>query len=405
MLLKFESSALGNVRRMVLNNMNNYSYMVEHGNGLANCDVAFDGVQNEVVSSGKVDLLKYFAVDWFVGEESTAGKSLDSTEKAQIKNYLNKGGRLLISGAEIGWDLGRTASANADTTFYNDYLKAVYVSDGAGTYNFNGTTALFNGGSGTLGNGVNGSYNVDFPDVIDTTGGSELVLNYNGGTGAGAGVGYKGRFRVLYFGFPIEAIVDDNVRNNLICASVDYLSKPDRFCGFVLHGHHGHHGNHLNWTTGPETNTAYYRLEKSKDGKHFEAVGGRITPQGSATEGYDYETDDNDDKSTTYYRVVTVDKNNIETISNLAIIPNEIPAQVLVMNNPARGDIRLKINGTGEFRLTLMNAAGQTVYQTTVNSFNNRTVTIPAGQLIKGMYFLSVNVDSKKLEPVKIFIQ
>jgi len=403
MLLKFESSALGNVRRMVLNSMNNYSYMVEHGNGLANCDVAFDGVQNEVVSSGKVDLLKYFAVDWFVGEESTAGKSLDSTEKAQIKNYLNKGGRLLISGAEIGWDLGRTASANADTTFYNDYLKAVYISDGAGTYNFNGTTALFNGGSGTLGNGVNGSYNVDFPDVIDTTGGSELVLNYNGGTGAG--VGYKGRFRVLYFGFPVEAIVDDNVRNNLICASVDYLSKPDRFCGFVLHGHHGHHGNHLNWTTGPETNTAYYRLEKSKDGKHFEAVGGRISPQGSAAEGYDYETDDNDDKTTTYYRVVTVDKNNKETISNLAIIQNEIPAQVFVMNNPARGDIRLKINGTGEFRLTLMNAAGQTVYQTTVNAFNNKTVTIPASQLGKGVYWLSTLADNKKLEAVKILIQ
>lgn len=405
MLLKFESSALGNVRRMVLNSMNNYSYMVEHGNGLANCDVAFDGVQNEVVSSGKVELGKYFAVDWFVGEESTAGKSLDSTEKARIKSYLNHGGRLLISGAEIGWDLGRSASANVDTSFYNDYLKAEYVSDGAGTYNFNGTTALFNGGSGTFGNGVNGSYNVDFPDVIDTTGGSELVLNYNGGSGTGAGVGYKGRFRVLYFGFPLEAIVDDNVRNNLICASVDYLSKPDRFCGFVLHGHHGHHGNHLNWTTGPETNTAYYRLEKSKDGKHFEAVGGRITPQGSAAEGYDYEQDDNDDNSTTYYRVVTVDKNNKETISNLAIIQNELPAQVFIMNNPAHGDIRLKINGTGEFRLTLMNAAGQTVYQSTVNAYNNRTVTIPANQLGKGVYWLSTNVDNKRLEAVKILIQ
>ena len=38
MLLKNESSALGNVRRMVLGSMNNYSYMVEHGNGLAGCE-------------------------------------------------------------------------------------------------------------------------------------------------------------------------------------------------------------------------------------------------------------------------------------------------------------------------------------------------------------------------------
>ncbi len=407
MLLKFESSALGNVRRMVLNSMNNYSYMVEHGNGLAACDVAFDGVQNEVIGSCTIDLSKYFAIDWFAGEESTAGKSLDSTERSQLKKYLHHGGRLLISGAEIGWDLGRAASANADTGFYNNYLKAVYVSDGAGTYNFNGTTGFFNGGSGTYGNGVNGAYNVDFPDVIDTTGGSELVLNYTGatGTGGGAGIGYKGRFSVLYFGFPIEAIIDQNVRNSIICQSVDYLSKPYRHCGFVLHGHRGRHGNHLQWTTGPETNTAYYRLEKSRDGKHFEPVNGRIDPMGSASEGYEYEFDDSDDNSTVYYRVVTIDKNNKQTISNLAIIQNDKPAQLFVLNNPARGDIRLKINGSGRFKLTLMNETGQMVYQATVNTYNSRLVTIPATRLAKGVYWLSANVDNKKLETVKILIQ
>lgn len=407
MLLKFESSALGNVRRMVLNSMNNYSYMVEHGNGLAQCDVAFDGVQNEVVSAGKVELSKYFAVDWFVGEESTAGRSIDSTEKLRLKNYLDHGGRLLISGAEIGWDLGRSASPNADTGFYNDYLKAVYVSDGAGTYNFNGTSGFFNGGSGTLGNGINGSYNVDFPDVVDTTGGSELVLNYTGGTGTGtgAGVGYKGRFRVLYFGFPIEAIIDETVRNSIICQSVDYLSKPYRHCGFVLHGKHETTGNHLAWTTGPETNTAYYRLERSKDGKHFEAVNGRIYPMGSASEGYAYEIADNDANTTVYYRVVTVDKKNDQTISNLVILQNDIPAQLYVLNNPVRGDIRLKINGSGAFRLTLMNETGQTVYQNTVNAFNSRLVTIPTHQLAKGIYWLSANVDNKRLQTVKILVQ
>jgi hypothetical protein len=385
--------------------MNNYNYMVEHGNGLAGCDVAFDGVQNEVIASGKVDLSKYFAVDWFVGEESTAGRSLDSTERSQLKKYLDKGGRLLISGSEIGWDLGRAASPNRDSSFYAGYLKAVYVSDGAGTYNFNGTNGFFTGGSGTFGNGVNGAYNVDFPDVIDTTGGSELVLNYTNGTGTGAGIGYKGNFRVLYFGFPIEAIVDANVRNSLICQSVDYLSKNDRRCDFVLTGQHGHHGNELQWVTGPETNTAYYILEKSKDGKHFEAVSGRIDPMGSASEGYEYEVDDNDAATTAYYRVVTTDKNSRQTTSNLAIIQNDKPAQLFVLNNPAHENIRLKINGTGAFRLTLINATGQIVYQTTVTASNSRTVVIPAGQLGKGIYWLSANANGEKLETVKVLIQ
>jgi N-acetylmuramoyl-L-alanine amidase len=403
MLLKNESSALGNVRRMVLDKMNNYSYMVEHGNGLASCDVAFDGIQNEVVSSGNAALSNYFAVDWFLGEESTSPETLDATEKTAIKNYLNGGGRLLISGAEIGWDLGRTASVNADTNFYKNYLKAVYVSDDAGTYNFNGTSGFFNGGSGTFGNGVNGSYDVDYADVVGTTGGSELVLNY--GTGTGAGVGYKGQFRVLYFGFPIEAIINDNVRNNLICESVDYLAEADSTSNFVLTGKQESRGNKLQWTTGPETSIAHYKLERSTDGKHFKAITGAIAPMGSASEGYQYEVDDNDVTATAYYRVVTTDKNNKQTISNLAIIQNEQQQKLFVLNNPAHGDIRLKIQGTGSFRLTLLNATGQTVYQTTVNASNNRMVVIPASQLGKGIYWLSANVNGQKPQTVKVLIQ
>lgn len=225
MLLKNEGGALGNVRRMFLERMNNYQYMVEHGNGFGSCSIAFDGAQNEAVIAGTVALTNYTGVDWFVGEESTFERTLDGTEKQLIKNYLDAGGRLLISGAEIGWDLGRSASPNVDLSFYNNYLKAVYVNDGAGTYNFTGTPALFNGGTGTFGNGFNGYYDVDFPDVLGVSGGSQVVLNYSGGTGGPAGVGYKGSFSVLYFGFPIEAVTNDNTRNNLICQSVAYLQS------------------------------------------------------------------------------------------------------------------------------------------------------------------------------------
>lgn len=225
MLLKNESAVLGNVRRMVLDKMNNYSYMVEHGNGFTSCNIAFDGAQNEAVATGVVSLANYFAVDWFVGEESTTERTLDATEKLLIKNYLDAGGRLIISGAEIGWDLGRSASPNADLDFYNNYLKAVYVGDDAGTYNFTGTPVLLNGTTGTFGNGINGYYDADYPDVVNINGGSQLVLNYSGGSGGGAGVGFQGSFQVLYFGFPIEAITNNNVRNNLICQSAGYLQN------------------------------------------------------------------------------------------------------------------------------------------------------------------------------------
>jgi N-acetylmuramoyl-L-alanine amidase len=256
MILKNEGTTLGNVRRMFLEKMNSYDYMVEHGNGLASCNMAFDGVQNEVVSAGNVTLGNYFAVDWYTGEESTADRSLDNTQKQLIKDYLDNGGRLLLSGAELAWDIGRAASANADLAFFNNYLKAAYVGDGAGTYNFTGTPTLFNGNNGTFGNGTN-YFNVDFPDRISGMNGGSVVLNYVGGTADGAGVGYNGTYNLLYFGFPIEAIVNDVTRNNLICASVNYLAQAITLpvTGFTLQGNPRDGFNQLKWTTYSEINT------------------------------------------------------------------------------------------------------------------------------------------------------
>lgn len=398
MLLKNESSALGNVRRMVLDKMNSYNYMVEHGNGLAACDVAFDGVQNEVISAGAIDLKKYFAVDWFVGEESTANKTIDSVEKMVLKNYLDDGGRLLISGSEIGWDLGREASPNADLDFYSKYLKAVYVSDGAGTYDFNGTNIFFNGGGGSFGNGFNGQYNVDFPDVVDTTGGSQTVLNY--ANGGGAGVGYKGKFRVLYFGFPIEAVVNDTVRNNLICESAKFLASKDSILGFVLAGWPTPIGNKLHWVTLLEINTDYFVVERSVDGVNFQPVSGLIDAAGHANL---YSFVDQQIVPVAYYRVKAVDVYGWSSYSNMVIIRNNSRPMFYVLENPARDYIRVNVSGTEPFRLVLSNSQGQVVYQSEYQTMKNRSIQIPAANLAKGLYVLTAY--GATVQTAKVLVQ
>jgi N-acetylmuramoyl-L-alanine amidase len=403
MLLKNESSALGNVRRMVLERMNSYNYMIEHGNGLASCDLSFDGVQNEVIAAGAIDLSKYFAVDWFVGEESTGNKTLDSTEKLVLKNYLDDGGRLLISGSEIGWDLGRAASPNADLDFYNRYLKAVYVSDGAGTYNFNGSPIFFNGDSGTFGNGFNGSYNVDFPDVVDTVGGSQAVLNYSGGTGGAAGVGYKGNFRVLYFGFPIEAIISDSVRNNLICQSANFLASKDSIFGFVLAGWPSPSGNKLHWITLAEINTAHFIVERSTDGINFQPISGPITAEGDARHGHLYHYIDQEALPVAYYRIKAVDVYGWSSSSNMVIIKNNTCPLFYVLENPVQNNIRVRVSGTESFRLTLSNSQGQVVYQSAMQNMKIRNLEIPATHLSSGVYWLSAHT-GKGVQTVKVLV-
>ncbi|WP_276481389.1 N-acetylmuramoyl-L-alanine amidase [Paraflavitalea pollutisoli] len=405
MLLKNEGAVLGNVRRMVLDKMNNYNYMVEHGSGLANCQLAFDGVQNEGL--GGVILANYYAVDWFVGEESTADRTLDAPEKQLIKAYLDGGGRLLMSGAELGWDLGRAASANVDLDFFNNYLKAQYVSDGAGTYNFTGTSTLLNGVTGTFGNGVNGYYNVDFPDVVGAQGGAQVVLNYTGGTGGGAGVGYRGAFNVLYFGFPLEAITDPAVRDNLFCASANYLAGsallPVR--DFSLTGSADGTFNRLTWVTRAEEMTAHYQLERSTDGSHFEPIGNVVSAKGNSLSGYSYGQQDPSAYPLTWYRVKATDRDGHLAYSNIVAIRNTGVRRLYVLENPAHSVIRLRVGQAGNYQVMLANAQGQVLYQDSFKAAGASERAIPVDRLPPGAYWLSVRESGAQQQSFRVVVR
>ena len=221
MIPQWESSALGTAQRMFLERMNRYDYAVEHGEALGTCGRAFDGALNEAVAAGDVVLSAYGAVDWFVGEEASADVSLSSDERTFLAAYLESGGRLLLSGSEIGYDL---VGNGRDPNFYEHYLRAAYGGDDAGTYDFAGLSGgPFAGLAGRFDDSSHGTYNVDLPDRLGATGGSTVVLDYSGGTGDGAAVVYSGDWRLVYFGFPLETVTDPATRSNLFCAAADYL--------------------------------------------------------------------------------------------------------------------------------------------------------------------------------------
>ncbi len=231
---KTSSSQLTDLRRLFLELMNSYDYMVEHAKALESCGVAFDGVSNEAVIDGSAVLTDYDAVDWFTGEESTVDNSFDATERTLIQNFLDNKGCLIVSGAEIGWDVGRSTSPNADLNFYNNYLKATYVGDDAGTYSVSGVAGgIFAGTSGGFDDNTNCYFDAEFPDRLGASGGSTVELNYVGGTGGGAAIAYKGTdFAVVNFGFPLET-ADAAMRDALMCQAVDYLSTEHEACATV----------------------------------------------------------------------------------------------------------------------------------------------------------------------------
>lgn len=174
----------------------------------ANGKFQVSSCNNAAVANGSLKLSDFDIVLWFLGDESTANETFNDSEQGKIKEYLRNGGKLFVTGAEVGWDLYEKGSAS-DKLFYNTFLKAEYLDDGgAGRSPAKGI-----GGSGFdsvyLEFGV--VYPEDFPDEFGPTGGSESILNYF--NNAGAGIKYKGIFEggskkasLVYIGFPLESV-------------------------------------------------------------------------------------------------------------------------------------------------------------------------------------------------------
>ncbi len=182
---------------------------------------------NEAVASGIINLVDYEVVVWFVGDESTADESISSTEQAKLALYLDGGGKLIITGSEIGWDLDNKGTPG-DKTFYTNYLKAQYVSDGASDYS--PATGITGTDFEHLSINFGLTYPEDFPDDITPLNGSHKILKY-AVAGKNSAVAYKGIFgagtidgALVYLAFALET-ANQADQTELIGAALAYFDK------------------------------------------------------------------------------------------------------------------------------------------------------------------------------------
>lgn len=224
-------AGIGVQRRPILRHVNSRDYAVQHGLALASAGVSFDACANEAVLSANVNLLDYPAVVWICGEESSGDATFDAQEQSLLTQYLSVGGSLLVSGAEIAWDLDYLNNGRA---FYRNMLGAQYAADDAQTYQVSPTPGgLFDGlpafalDDGTM------YYDAEFPDVLTSGAGAEPALYYAGGTGGVAAVAYEGAFRVVNLGFPFEIMMDPAARAALAQRVMAFFGLPDGVSGDV----------------------------------------------------------------------------------------------------------------------------------------------------------------------------
>lgn len=186
--------------------------------GGAALDVAI--VDQAAVASGGVALESYAMVAYFLGNESSDDASLTTREQELLAAYVEAGGKLLVSGSEVGYEL---AGKHAGETFFAEVLGATYVSDDAGS----GAIA---GVAGTAFAGIASDFDQGadpwkYPDVIGARANATALLMYGtGGTGSIAAVGWTaGGSGVVYVAFALDGVTDADARHALAVAATRYL--------------------------------------------------------------------------------------------------------------------------------------------------------------------------------------
>jgi len=202
-------------------NLPSHHFSFLHGQAVHENGFRFDCSSNDMIIDETINLSDYPAVIWILADESTSDETFSAAEQTLVKQYLESGGMLFVSGSEIAWDLDQDNSSSgstiADENFLHNYLHVDYAGDDSEILSAAGV-------GGTIFEGVNldygsGPYVEDWPDYINPYG-QGTVVNLKYGPSKNAGIQYTGTFgngtaegKLVYLASPLETITGLENRN------------------------------------------------------------------------------------------------------------------------------------------------------------------------------------------------
>jgi len=165
-------------------------------------------------SPSSATLSTYNVVIWFTSEDYSS--TLTTTDKNNLASYLNSGGKLFITGQDIGYDI-----ASDSDNFYGNYLHASYVADDSGGTAVDGVAGdpISNGYSNLA---ITGSYPSEISPKDDYA--SECFVYKGTAKVAGIKAG-TGTYRVVYLACMYFETTDAN-KDSVMKKIIDWLIAP-----------------------------------------------------------------------------------------------------------------------------------------------------------------------------------
>ena len=167
----------------------------------------------------------------------------------------------------------------------------------------------------------------------------------------------------------------------------------------------------VQWKVENQTGISKYIIEKSTDGLQFSAIG-TVAPTGNVASVVSYQwLDENPTDGNNYYRIEPVNVDGSTQYSNIVnVLSGTAENSISVYPNPIQNNtINIEFNNqpAGNYKATLLDNAGQTVYQTeiTITESNTTQALSISGTLAKGIYQLKLNGPANNNSIQKILVQ
>ncbi len=204
-------------------------FVRSYGDALAANGIGFESCVNDAVQTGEIKLTDYDIVIYFCGDDSDNDESVAFVDQMKIIEFLASGGKLFVTGSEIGYDLARPGRYEQER--YSVIFKANYLGDDSGIRACEGASGtVFEGLTFSFGEITEDTYVEDWPDYIEPYGGSEVALRYQNSNKI-AGIHYSGQFlpesreigQLVYLAFAYETIYPPQSRVRLMGRILKYF--------------------------------------------------------------------------------------------------------------------------------------------------------------------------------------